>query len=102
VKTFGIRLHQSVFNSVVDHLDEVPGAGRPAIEITLLSRAACFLPPRGERDIANARRKRLEDRIEVLNRVFWSADHHAVAAIDTPDAAAGADINVVDLAILQL
>ena len=30
VEAFGIGLHQAVFDAVVDHLDEMPGADGPA------------------------------------------------------------------------
>ena len=43
-----------------------------------------------------ARRKRREDRIEMLDHLGLAADHHAVAALQAPDAAAGADVDVVD------
>ena len=49
-------------------------------------------------DVADARGKRVEDRIEALHRLVLAADHHAVAALEAPDAAAGADVDVVDAA----
>ena len=36
VEALGIGLHQAVFDAVVDHLDEVAGAGRPGMDIALL------------------------------------------------------------------
>ena len=38
VEPFRESGHESIFNSVVDHLDEVPCAGGPAVQITLLGR----------------------------------------------------------------
>src|SRR5208337_5598480 len=38
----------------------------------------------------------LEDRVEVLHRPGVAADHQAVAALLAPDAAGGADVEVVD------
>jgi hypothetical protein len=49
----------------MNHLDEMAGAGRPAMEITLLDRATNLFPSRRARDITASRSKRLEDRIEV-------------------------------------
>src|ERR1035437_146265 len=46
VQSFGVGSHQSVFNPVMDHLDEMAGAGRPAMEITLLDRATNLFPSR--------------------------------------------------------
>ena len=43
----------------------------------------------------DAGRQRLEDRIEMPHGRLRSADHHAVAALQAPDAAAGADIHIV-------
>ena len=39
---------------------------------------------------------RLEDGIEMLDGAFGAADHHAVAALESPDAAAGAYIHVMN------
>src|SRR4030095_12488705 len=39
VDPLGVRLHQAVLDSVVDHLDEVAGAGGPAVEIAVLGSA---------------------------------------------------------------
>ncbi len=44
----------------------------------------------------DAGRQRREDRIEVLDDLLLAADHHAVAALQAPDAAAGSDVHVVD------
>jgi hypothetical protein len=44
VETFGIRGHEPVLDAVVDHLDEVAGAVRAAVQETLLGRAGA---PRG-------------------------------------------------------
>ena len=41
-----------------------------------------------------------ENRIELLHGFFRAANHHAVAAIESPDAAAGADIHVVNAFVL--
>ena len=40
--------------------------------------------------------QRGEDRIEVLDHRVFAADHHAVAALQAPHAAARADVDVVD------
>jgi hypothetical protein len=48
------------------------------------------------RDIADTRRQRLEDWVEPLYRLVRAADHHAVAAFQAPDAAAGPDIHIVN------
>ena len=45
---------------------------------------------------ADARRQRGENGIEMLHHVRFAADHHAIAALQTPDAAAGAHIHIMD------
>ena len=57
--------------------------------------------PCGARDIADAGRQRREDRIEPVDHRLVAADHHAIAALDAPDAAGGADVDIVDAARLQ-
>ena len=93
---FGVGGHDAVLDAVVDHLHEVPGAGGPAVEVAVLGGAADLLAAGRAGDVAAARGERLEDRIEALHRVRVAADHHAVAALEPPDAAAGADVDVVD------
>ena len=36
VETLGIGLHQAVFDAVMDHLDEMPGADRAGVDVALL------------------------------------------------------------------
>src|SRR6185295_19642714 len=52
IESFGIVLHQPVFDSVVDHLDEMPRAGRPAVQIPLFGGPADLLPSRGAGDVS--------------------------------------------------
>ena len=47
-------------------------------------------------DLADAGSQCGEDRIEVFHHAIFAADHHAVAALQPPDAAAGADVDIVD------
>ena len=46
-------------------------------------------------DISASGRKCFENRIEVLHNFIFAADHLAVAALQSPHAAAGADVHVV-------
>src|SRR5260370_34357272 len=94
VKSFGIGLHQAVFDAVMDHLDEMPGADRAGMDIALLDPGIASLAPRGARDIADARRERGENRVEPVDHGLVAADHHAIAALDAPDAASGADVPI--------
>src|ERR1700753_2902372 len=89
IETLVIGLHQAIFDAVVNHLDEVSGADRPGMNVALLDPAITALASSGARDVADARRQRCEDRIEALDHRLVTADHHAVAALDAPDAAGG-------------
>src|SRR5579864_9245701 len=88
IKAFGISLHQAVFNSVVHHFHEVPCSGGATIKIALFGGAAELLPARSTGNLTRARRKRFEDRIKTLYGFFRPAEHHAVSALQSPDAAA--------------
>src|SRR5260370_998893 len=92
----GVGRHQAVFDAVMHHLDEMAGAIRPAMQIALLGRSAGLFASRRARDVAGARREGGEDRVETLHHCGFAADHHAIAALETPDAAASADIDIVD------
>src|ERR1700688_617435 len=101
VKTLGISLHQAVFDAVVNHFDEMAGAHGAGVDITLLDAGVAPLASAGAGDIATARRQACEDRIEAIDHRLVAADHHAIAAVDAPNAAAGADVDIVDAALLQ-
>src|ERR1022692_4931805 len=101
VQSFGVGSHQSVFNPVMDHLDEMAGAGRPAMEIALLDRATNLFPSRRARDIAASRSKRLEDRIEVQYGIGLTSDHQTITALDPPYAAARPHVDIANTFGLQ-
>src|SRR5262249_20254269 len=96
-QSLGVGGHEAVFDAVVDHLDEVAGGRGPAGQVALLGGAAELFAPGGARDVTPAGRQRLEDRVEPLYRLVGAADHHAVAAFQSPDAARRPHVHVVDL-----
>ena len=102
VEAFGIGLHQSVLDAVVHHLDEVSGAGGAAVDIAFFGGAGQLVAARGAGNVAASGSQRFEDRIELLHHFVRAADHHAVAAVESPDAAAGADVDVVDSFFAEL
>ena len=53
------------------------------------------------RDVARSGARVLKIGSSCCDRFFRTADHHAVAAIDAPDAAAGSDVDVVNAFVLQ-
>src|SRR6187402_1197360 len=101
VEAFGIGLHQAVFDAVVDHLDEMPGADRAGMDVALLDAGIAPLTSLRAWNVAGAGRERGEDRIEPIDHLFLAADHHAIATVEAPDSAGGADVDIVDAALLQ-
>src|SRR5215472_14596434 len=92
-----ISCHHSVFDSVVDHLYEMAGTVRSAMQITLLRCAIEFFATRSAGNIANPGSESRENRIEMLDDIILPADHHAVATFETPHAATGTHVHVVNL-----
>src|ERR1035438_2663067 len=80
VKSFGVGSHQSVFNPVMNHLDEMAGTGRSAMEITLLDRAANLFPSGCARNIAASWSKRPKDWIQVQYGIALASDHQTITA----------------------
>src|SRR6267154_738259 len=101
VESLGIGLHQAIFDAVVNHLDEVPGADRAGMNIALLDARIASLAAAGALDIADARRQACEDRIEAIDHRLVAADHYAIAARDAPHAARRADVDIVDATLFQ-
>ena len=61
-QALGVGGHDAVLDAVVDHLDEMAGAVRTAMQIALFGGAAQLLASRRARNVADARRQRGEDR----------------------------------------
>ena len=55
-----------------------------------------FFAARSARNVAFAGSQRFENRVEAFHGFVGAADHHAIAAVESPDAAAGADVDVVN------
>jgi hypothetical protein len=102
VQALGVRLHQPVLDAVVDHLHEVARARRAAVEpALLLRRRVAFAPGRADGRVDSGG-ERLQHRRESVDRLVAAADHQAVAALAAPDAAADADVHVVDALAAEL
>src|SRR5450432_137214 len=95
VQALGVGGHQAIFDAVVDHFYEMACAGGAAMEIAFFGGAAGFFAAGGAIDISAAGRERFENGVEMFDHVIFAANHLAVAALESPDAAAGADIHVV-------
>ncbi len=78
------------------------GAVRPAVQVAVLGRRRLTGAPGGPRRRADARRQRREDRAEPVDDLLLTADHEAEAALEPPDAATRAAVDVVDPALREL
>ena len=101
IQPFRVGGHQRIFDAIVHHLDEVAGAIRSAVQITPLGRRRVAFAAGRAFDITPARSQCRENGIQVFHGLFFAPDHHAVAALQTKDAAAGAHIHIVDAIRLQ-
>src|ERR1700730_19238319 len=95
VQAFGVGGDQAIFDSVVDHFHEVAGARWAAMEVSLFRGAGDLFAAGSARCVAATWREGLENGIEMADGVVLAADHLAVAAFESPDASASADVNVV-------
>src|SRR5215467_12291920 len=95
-QSFGIGGHDAVLDAVVHHLDEVTGAVRPTMQITMLGGSSDLLSTRCARNVPGAGRERRKNGIEMLHHVLLTSDHHAVASFQSPDTSAGAYVHVMN------
>src|SRR5262249_13273898 len=93
---FGVGGHDSVLDPVVDHLHEVAGPVRTAMEITLLGCPFGLLASRRARVAAGAGGSCREDGTEMITHARFAADHHAIASLQSPHTAARANVDIVD------
>jgi hypothetical protein len=101
VEALGERGHHAVLDAVVDHLHEVPGACGTGVDVAVLGTVVIGFAVLGTRDVAHARRQCGEQRIQTFDRLGVAANHHAIAAFQAPDAAGGADVDVVQALLVQ-
>ena len=94
VESLRVGGHDPVLDPVVDHLHEVAGPARTAVEVALLGRAATGLAPLRPRCGPDPGGERPEDGVQPLYCLVWPADHQAVASLQAEDAAAGAAVDV--------
>src|SRR5271167_1361508 len=96
VQAFGVSSHEAVFDAVVDHLHEMAGARRAAMEVALFGSSADLFAARSAIDISAARRKRFENGVEVFHDIQFAANHLAVTTLEAPDAAAGPNVTIMN------
>src|SRR5690349_9315839 len=80
----------------------MPGTGGPAVEISLLGGAAGFFATGSARRISAPGSEGFEDGIEMGDDLTRAADHLAVSAVESPDAAARAHVHVMNSVLLEL
>src|SRR5215468_5424360 len=68
----------------------------PAMQIPLLASASNLFTPRRARDVAHAWSQAGKEGIEVLDDLRLASNHHAVPALQSPDATTRAHVHVVD------
>src|SRR5262249_24963370 len=88
--------------AVMDHLDEMARAGRAAVDVPFFRRAFQVLASGSPSDLASSGRQCSEDRLQMIEDLFLAADHQTITAIGAPDAARGADINIMDAFFVEL
>src|SRR5262249_59379489 len=91
-----------VWVAVGHYLEEWAGPVGAAVKIPFLGSSVRLLAAGRALDVSAARRQGGEDRVEMLHDTRLAADHHAVAALQSPDAAAGADVHVMNAIGRQL
>ena len=83
-------------------LTKCPAPDGAAVQVALLLRRQLAVAARRPLDLPDPRGDGLQDRLDGLDRDLVAADHQAVAALQAEDAAAGADVDVVDALLPQL
>src|SRR5438093_1234585 len=82
-ETFGIGLHETVFDSIVNHLHKVTGAGWPHVGPSMIGGGG----------------ESFENRTEAIDGSLRAADHQTVSCRKSPDAAAGSGIDELNSAL---
>src|ERR1700679_1073522 len=70
VETFGVSLHQAIFDAVMNHFDEMTGAYRSGMHVALNNARVASLTPRCLVDVALAWRQGREDGVEPRDGIF--------------------------------
>src|SRR5207244_4314996 len=96
IESFGVGLHQTVFDAVMDHFNEVAGSGFATIKISQLCGTLPVFAACGFRDVSWTRSEGCENRIEPLRTRSVAADHQTITAFQAPNPAAGTDIEIFD------
>src|ERR1700730_12292837 len=96
IESFGVSLHQPILDPVMDHLYEMPGTRRSAIQKALFRGTLELFASRRGRKIALTRSKCRKDGLEPFPRFAIYSDHQTVSAFDSPNASARPRIEIMD------
>src|ERR1700730_462171 len=88
--------HDSVFDSIVNHLDEVAGPIGSAVQVAELRCVFELLAPGSAWNVPYPRCQRGEDRIQMFYDRSFAANHHTITALQTPDTAACSHVDIVN------
>src|SRR5207247_11216694 len=83
--------------TVLYHFDEAAAARTAPVQVAMLGSTADSVAPGGAGNVADAGRQRRKNWIELLNRRRLSSNHHAIASLQAPHAAARPDVHIVNL-----
>src|SRR5262249_3522723 len=95
-KALGVCRHNAVFDAVVNHLDEMAGPVGTAMQVALFGGTLEFFAARGARDAADTGAEGGENGVQLLNHIGFAANHHAVSTFQSPDAATGSDVDIMN------
>src|SRR5262249_54165209 len=88
--------HQTIFDAIVNHLDEVPGPGRSAVQVAIFRGARSFFPTGRPLHASSSGSQRPEDRVKPLYGLGLTADHQSIAALQAPHSTAHALVEEVN------
>jgi hypothetical protein len=95
-------MHQSIFDPIVHHFDEMTCSGRTRVQIAhrgpRISAGTAFCVGQ----TAGTRSERLQNRIDALHRGSLPADHEAIASSQSPNATGRSNIDVIDAVLPQI
>src|SRR5438045_1607561 len=77
-KAFAVSLQHPVFDTIMDHFDEMTGASRTTEQVSI------------------GRCQRFEQGLDVIEDLLFAANHQAVADFEAPDAATGSGVHEVE------
>ena len=101
VHTLCIGRHDSVLDPIVNHLHEVTRSSRTTVQVPVLTGATLAFATGCPFGLFDGWGNRRENRVDVLNGLVMTADHHAVAAVQSPDTTADPNVDIMNALVSQ-